>query len=351
MRLRFRVSSGLGWIVALGIVLSGCNPEIEVLAVEKELFAVYGVLHPDKDEQHIRITKVFQTQDDALVYASSQDLTAYGMQVVLKSWDTTYVGELVPQAPREPGLFFEEQGIYRIPTPDGHRLRAGETYQLIITKPDDPEFRIAASTIVPTKPRFLSPGAPLYSPSQGTYTYPSIDFHRDHVIRFENTTGEGYELRVYLDFWNGSEVQTSMWGPTRIFREPEGCREDTESGRMCYEIPQRVVPVRFYADVTQAAGPVRLLDTIRVARSLDSLSRIARVEVTAVDTHLTNYLHSNTAFGFGLNLLMDRPEVTNISGENIGLFGAINTQERYIFIGPCTRYLAGLSTTAPGWCF
>ena len=337
-------------MLALGVLSGACNPTLDVLAAEKELYVVYGVLNPKKDEQYIRISKVFQTESDALVYAAQEDLTAYGMQVSLSSWDTTYTGELVPQAPKEPGLFFEEQGIYQINTPDGHRLRPGETYQLRIRKPDDPDFLITARTIVPTAPRILSPGGIIYSPITGLFTYPSVEYDKDQVVRFHNVTGEGFELRLYLDYWDGEQVQTAMWGPTRIFREPEGCAEDQTNGRMCYEIPKRIVPTSILADVVNAPGPVRMIDTVRVAMTPDSLSRIARLEVTAVDTHLTNYLHSNTSFGFGLNLLMDKPEVTNISGENVGIFGAINTSHQYIFIGPCTRYLAGFSPTAPSFC-
>jgi hypothetical protein len=337
-------------LLVLAIAVAGCRPQVDVFAVEKELYAVYGVLRPDLDEQYIRISKVFQVEGDALVYAGSEDLSASGMEVSLVGPDTTYLAGLTRDIPRDPGTFFQEQAVYRILTPAGHRLRAGERYQLRINKPDDPDFSITAWTDVPTAPSILSPGGVLYSALTGIYTYNSLDFNEDQVVRFASGSGNGFELRLYVDFWDGEKVATARWGPTRIFRDPSGCVENTQNGRMCYEIAKRTVAPSLLKYVNLAPGPVHMLDSIRAARSLDSLSKHVRLEVTAVDTFLTAYLHSNTPFGYGLNLLMDRKEISNISGENIGIFGSINTGLQYIFLGPCTRFRAGLSSSAPSYC-
>jgi hypothetical protein len=336
--------------LALSGAISGCQPKVDVLAVEKELYVVYGVLHPDHDEQYIRVAKVFQLEGDALVYAGAEDLSATDMNVKVTGADTSYQAELVTDQVREPGIFSEEQAIYRINTPVGHRLVPGSRYHLDIQKQDDPTIHITAWTDVPTQPEIKSPGGEVYSPLSGIYTYTSMDFYDDQVVRFYTGTGNGFELRIFVDFWDGEKVATARWGPTRVFRDPRGCVENTQYDQNCYEITRRSVGASLATYVNAAPGPVAMLDSIRVARSLDSLSRHVRLEVTAIDTFLATFLHANTPFGFGLNLLMDKPEVSNISGDNVGVFGSINTGLQYFYLGACARYQAGFSNTDPGYC-
>lgn len=334
----------------IGGTLPGCHPKVDVLAVEKELYAVYGVLHPGRDEQYIRVSKVFQLEGDAVVYAGSEDLSARGMDVTVIGADTTYIAELVTDQIKEPGIFAQEHAIYRINTPAGHRIVPGQRYRLDIQKQDDPNIHITAWTDVPTKPEIKSPGGALYAPLTGIYTYNSMDFYDDQVVRFHTGSGNGFELRIYVDFWDGEKIATAQWGPTRVFREPQGCVENTDYDRNCYEIPKRRVGASLSKYVNAAPGPIAMLDSIRTARSLDSLSHHVRLEVTAIDTFLATFLHANTPFGFGLNLLMDKPEVSNISGDHVGIFGSINTGLQYFFLGACVRYQAGFSNTDPGYC-
>lgn len=336
--------------LAIGGIASGCQPEVDVLAVEKELYAVHAILHPDRNEQFIRIAKVFQLEGDALIYAGAEDLSALGMNVSVIGNDTTFAAELVTDQVKEPGLFSQEHALYRINTPLGHRLIPGERYRLDIQKQDDPSIHITSWTDIPTKPAIKSPGGALYAPLSGIYTYNSMDFYDDQVVRFHTGSGTGFEVRIFVDFWDGEKIATARWGPTRIFREPYRCVENTNYDRNCYEITKKLVGISLAKYVAAAPGPVAMLDSVRTARSLDSLSNHVRLEVTACDTFLSTFLHANTPFGFGVNLLMDKPEYSNISGDNVGVFGSINTGLQYFFLGPCAQYQAGLSSVNPGYC-
>src|SRR5262249_27113798 len=138
---------------------------------------------------------------------------------------------------------------------------------------------------------------------------------------------------------------------TPLFMSPKGCQSNVSQGEMCYEITKASVPNVLHS-VFDDFHPdtVYLYDTVRVAQSLDSLSRKTWMEVTAVDSFLSNYLYASNPFGFGTNLLLDKPDFTNISGENTGIFGAIHTARRYVFLGDCARYLAGLRVARPHGC-
>lgn len=338
-------------LLLAGSALGGCNPEVEVYAPERELYAVYGVLNPRAESQYIRISKVFQTEGDAYVYAGANDLSAKGMHVTMKGDGKAWTASLVENVPKDDeGVFHPSHCIYRFDTKDADSLRGGYLYELEIRKPDEPDFLMRAWTLIPGVPDLTSPGGVIYSPLQEIYSYPTWDFDDESIIRFTHQGGKGFELRLHLDYFDGNEQKTARWGPTRIFLESKGCRANEERNEMCYEIKEGVVGLGLRTQLEQAQGPVGFYDTLRVSKSQDSLSQVVRFEVTAVDTFLTAMLHSNTSFGFGLNLLLDKPEITNISGGNVGIFGSINTTFRYINLGGCTKYSAGLSNYLPSNC-
>ena len=60
--MRTRPFSLIALLFVVIVALSGCNPEVEVLAPEKKALAVYGVLNPDSSAQYIRVSRIFQTQ-------------------------------------------------------------------------------------------------------------------------------------------------------------------------------------------------------------------------------------------------------------------------------------------------
>jgi hypothetical protein len=337
-------------LLALLFILSGCHPKLDVYAPERELYVVYCVLNPNNAEQYISITKVFQYEGDAEVYAAENDLTARGMNVEISTDSTTWQADLIEIPDSQPGLFARTTGIYRIATPPGNALKPGYRHYLHITKPQDTNFHINAYTDVPTRPRLTSPGDPIYSVQQGTFTLETYEFSEDVGIYFRRGSGVGFELRLYAQYFNGTAYKIAQWGPTHIFRDPQNCHAHVDAGESCYEIPELSVPNALHAIFAKEQDTVYLFDTIKVAYSLDSLNRNVWMEVTAVDSFLTSFLYTNLPFGFGLNLLMDKEDFTNIGGGNAGIFGSINTDKKYLFLGACTRYLSGLRGTKPPGC-
>ncbi|HHG85613.1 MAG TPA: hypothetical protein ENJ82_12770, partial [Bacteroidetes bacterium] len=271
-----------------------CNPEIESFAIEKELYAVHGILNPKKEDQYIRISKVFQTEGDALIYAAETDIGAKEFQVSLAGAGKIYPADLITNLPRNPGIFFPAQALYHFSTAGPEALSPGNRYQLNIRKPNDPDFLISAWTEIPTEPQITSPGGALFSPIQMLYTYNSMDFTKEVVVRFNGGSGKGFEIRLYADFWDGNEIKTAQWGPTRIFQEPRGCKGDEENRKLCYKIAERVVPVSLLKFTNAAPGPVHFYDTVKVANQEELLSKNVRLEVTGIDTFLTTFLNAET---------------------------------------------------------
>ena len=196
----------------------------------------------------------------------------------------------------------------------------------------------------------LVPGEPVFNATTGMYRLPTLDFYEDVPIRFNQGSGYGFEVRMYLQFMDGNQSSEAMWGPTMVFLENDGCEENTNLGRLCYNIREWSVPIGWLNTVAAAEGPVSLPDTVIAARTKDELSKFTRAEVTSIDSVFSNYLRLNNSFGFGLNLLMDKPEYSNISGDNVGIFGAIHTVTQYFRLGVCARHYLGFVPTAPFFC-
>lgn len=333
------------------VLVAACNPEVDVYAPERELYVVYGVLNPRASEQLVTVTKVFQSPGDATLYASNNDLTARGMNVTLRSDSAVLQATLVEMPDSLQGMFSRSTGVYRFQTSGADALIPGARYDLSITKPNDTAFQISAYTKIPTQPVFISPEGPYFSQAHQTFTYPTIDFSEETGVTFYRGTGIGFEVRIYVKFWDGQTERTAMWGPTGIFLEPRRCQANVANGQMCRIIPKSSVPNSLHS-VFEEFHPdtVSVLDTVKVAHTIDALSKKSWIEITCVDSFLTYYLYANNPFGFGTNLLTDKPEFSNISGDNIGIFGSIHTAQRYFFLGECTRWLSGLRAFRPGGC-
>lgn len=319
----------------------GCKPEFEVFAPEKELYAVYGVLHPDREFQYIRISKLYQFEGDAYLYAAENDLTVKGLQMTLTGNDQILESEQMDSVPKDPGAFIQAQTLYRFTTSGNARLIPGKRYDLRITRADDPNFDIQAYTVIPQKPVMESPGEPLLLPDQ-LITLPSVEFSDDTEVQFFAGNAMGFEVRVFINYLDGNKEGQIRWGPTPVFLGDKGCTGSKFDNEVCYKIPAKSVVRLLGTTVNQANDSIIIVEQPRVTPNSNDLPTACKVEVTAVDTALTNFLASVNPFGFGLNLLMDRPAYSNISGDNTGIFGSINTDENYVFLGSCTKYLSGL---------
>jgi hypothetical protein len=336
-------------LLLLGL-LSACNPTVDVYAPEKEIFVVYGVLNPDNSEQYVSVTKAFQVESDALVYAAESDLSVRDLDVRLISDSTVWEGQIVDLPRQGEGLFSNSTGAYRFETSGNMALQQERKYMLEIRKPGNDTFLITAETRIPARPLLKSPGAPIFSPMQGTYTFPTVNFEAEQDILFLMGGGFGFELRIYVEFEDGLGTKEIMWGPTAMFTENRHCPGNNDRGEMCYQIPGKAVPRKLMTLVANLPDSVYFIDTMRVAPQVTGLSESAWMEVTAVDSALSMYIIAGNPFGYGLDLLQDRKLLDNISGENIGILGSYSTHKRYIFLSACTKYLAGITRVAPADC-
>lgn len=333
------------------ILISGCRPEIEVLAPEKELYVVWGILNPTQDVQYIKIGKVFQTEQDAYVYATENDLSAEGFEVEIHGAGKTHPATLEALT-RDPGsIFGAAHQLYRIETPPDEPLIAGEQYELRVRKAGEDEIFLSATTIIPGTPTVTNPSLPVYFPNFDLYQLPTVYLENDYTVFFRDGNAAGFELRILVDYFVDGEPRTVRYGPTRIFREPVRCQANIARGGMCYQIPEKSVSRTLASTFNEIQGDIFLNDTIDVAPNPNLLSKSVAIEVTAIDSALATYMIVNQPFGFGLNLLIDKPVVSNISGENIGIFGSINTDRNYVVFHDCTKYNAGIIDELPGSCF
>lgn len=347
------MKSPLAIFILILLSLSGCRPEIEVLAPEKELYVVWGVLNPREDVQYVKVSKVFQTTEDAYYYASSQDFSADQLQVSISGNDKLYEGVLEEINRDSNGLFSPAHQLYRFETPPGQRLTPGKRYELRITKPDVDvdSFLVTAYTDIPTTPIITAPSTPIYVPNSNLHFLTRVDLSKDYSVVFKRGTGLGCEVRIFLNYELDGVPQQVQYGPTNLFRESIRCQSNEKRGELCYMFPENSVGRTLSGHFSQLEGDIFLNDTISFSNDPARLSQAVSMEVTTVDTFLTTYMYVNNSFGFGLNLLMDKPEFTNISGENIGIFGSINTAQNYIVLDACTKYKAGIINNLPGNCF
>ncbi len=336
-------------IGAILLFLIGCTPEVEVYAPDRETHIVWCILDAQKDSQYVKITRAFQSDGDGLAYADEEDFSLADLQVTLDGNGQTYEAEL-EVIQREPGLFQQTHTLYRFNTAGANRLEGGRRYFLSIRKPDNPDFLLTSWTDIPTQPQMIQPSQPVYNMDQGTYQLPLLDFEDEYVMFSKDNTGEGFEARVYVDYLQNGELKTVQWGPLPISTEPRGCEANLDRGLMCLKIPGGAIGNTLIRDIDPSLGPVFHYDTSRVATSIDALSDLARVEFTAVDCFLTRYLFVNNSFGFGLNLLLDKPELNNIVGADAGVFGSINRSTRFIVLDQCTKFRVGFTASAPSYC-
>lgn len=335
------------YLLIAGLACHACSTDFEVLAPEKEIIVVYGVLDAQNEEQFIKVSKVFQFEGDAYAFASMQDLSLNGLDVRLSNDSTTWIAEQVPQMPKEEGMFLPVQSIYRFHTEGNHALVPGETYTLEIRRSAGEDLMVTAHTRVPLAPEFIYPTGP-YHLANGTYVNPTLDFNQNLTINLrKGMTGTGYELRLLVDFLSDGTPKQARWGPTPVFTESVRCGESIST--LCYGIPKNQVLLDLRGDLLSAGGEIEYPEGVLQSNDPAALSRTCILEATAVDSFLTTYLRGAQSFGYGLNMLMDKPEYSNLSGpvEAVGIFGSIHRSEVVLNLGICSQYLCGLKQGVP----
>lgn len=342
-------------ILINGIIwISSCSTSLDINAPEKPILIVYGVLNPKQPIQYIRVAKGFLVDQDAIKYASETDLSAQNAKVILKEYtivnnrvaaNPAHVYELVPDTNylKEEGTFYKNQTIFRTNSTD--TIRPGRYYELEVTLLGNETLTTKAHTFVPSEPFITSPTDKI----QVVNNYPEIEFYNSYEVKFfsrknSNDPNEtliparGYELRIYFKYGIENSPGDTAWqpvlrfGPTQLF-DKSSCVPI--SGQMCYRIGAQA-----FTDFLRS----RLTDNnVKYVYNDTPLNESTRLEITAVDTALFNYMMVNSPVYTDFNAV--KPEYTNLSNGALGIFGSINTFSRFVNLGNCTKYLAKLNNT------
>ena len=334
---------GLYLFCLMIVLFQSCSTDFEVFAPEEQIFIVYGVLSPDDSLQYIRISLAYQTEGDALVYASETDLSAKGLQVRLKGDNgTNYLAEQVDSVPKSgSGDFYPYHSLYRIRT-DGttgnEALEAGRRYDLEISATGD-TVNLSAYTTIPVpaviQDRTYSGG--------GTQTC-LFRASLNGTVKVAFTPGAhayGHEMRAYFNYEaNGTPGQV-VWGPTKLFFDSQGCSD----GKVCYQLGEGELINVFKNGMPDPLTTSLTYDNTECDNVPSNLSTALRFEVTSADTFLTNYMIVNDPSNTDVS--GTRPEYTNITGtvDAIGIFGSYSTANRYNVLNDCSEYLLGLNNT------
>ncbi len=324
--------------------LYSCSTDFEVLAPEKDIYVVYCVLNPQETVQYVRVSKVFSPAGDALQYAAENDVTVSGLQLQLKGGGKVYAATEEKDIPRDEGIFSNVQTLYVFHTSGPDSLLPGGKYILEISgSGTEGEIFITAETEIPTVPVLIGLDGPLLMPD-GQYSFPVFAFEETNNINFERGSGHGFDIRIRLQYQRNGSDTIADYGPTTTFKRSRNCGNDSEKSReLCFELPACHVLNGLLARLHAVGGSRSYYSDPQKSKDPDQLNHSLHIEVTAADSFLTKYMYSSIPAGFGLNLLIDKKEYNNISGEHIGLFGSINSSKRWIYMSECSKYLAGLT--------
>lgn len=342
----------LFFILSVFLLLS-CNNEIDVLAEYKPYMTVYAIFNAQDTVHYVRIAKVFQTEGDALVYAQNTDLSYHQAKVVLTS-DSGQIVFLPDTILRDSGDFYRSLVVYR----GTGRVKPNGIYTLRVEVLDDQtgETLIAEGTTqIPSAPYISQPDS-VELGSGNTQAYPSLNFEKDIVIGFYpynplvswgRHSGSAFELRIYLDYAIKQPDGTLIPQPTLVFK-PRGMftgKEAICNAPLCYRLGANA-----YIEFLKS----RLSDsTVTYVYDDSPKSKAARIEITAMDAQLYKFLLASIpAFE---DFTEVKPQYTNVTltrikhdgsqeqYDGIGIVGSYNTGYRYIRLGACTQYKAGLN--------
>jgi hypothetical protein len=352
--IRFLRATGLVASVLLplvGLLLPSCNNELDALADPKELYSVYCVLDVAAPRQYLRLARVYQTEDDAVQYAATTDLSVPTAIVRLVSGTDTLRFTAVDTV-QQPGDFLQGYTLFA----SSGIVQANKTYRLDIHFPGREGFYIGGHTTVPDTPVVTFPAEFAQPGPGGTRPRPEINFVDDTEWRWRgsNTSipeqgtnvvaGSAYEFRIQLNYTIKTPPDiftpyTYIYGPVRGITDGGGQDIEATSNRLGYRLAERA----FINDATN-----RLQSGDRWYDHSDNTLQLF-AEFTALDTFFNNYLRvSNPAFE-ELNAI--RANYTNITvhlenGDeysSLGILGAINTGVRYFRFNPCTMFLLGFN--------
>lgn len=337
-------------IAFLSISLFSCETDFDINAPEKESLAVYCVINPQNSVQYVRVSKVFLTEGNALVYAAENDLSVKNAIVTISDGFSTHTFTPDSTIMKESGVFNQNQTIFRLDNPSGFfddNSVKDKSYTLEVKLPDDEALSTKATIKIPSTPNVVDPGGAVAG-AGGTQQYRSVAFENDLSVRYTiGTNAPAFEIRIWFNYYykdlasGDSTAKTLRWGPTAfITTKNAGC---TGSGTSyCYKIDEKSFTEAFVnttADLPQNHS---------IVYDGTNLSEALYIEVTSVNEELYNYMRVNDPTTTDLST--NKPEYSNLDNGAVGVFGAINYYKRYVLLSACSQYHMGLISSPPTNC-
>ena len=297
--------------------------------------------------QYIRISQGFLPEGDALEYARDNDLSAKGLNVTLTGGNKNYTAVEVDTVVKEEGIFNAATSLYRIETSGTNELETSTTYQLQITRPDDPDFLIPGSTRIPEKVVVNNP-RPTPGPGQSKCLR-EVSLDGEYKMDFQRGDAAAFEIRVSLEYEENFETKIVHYGPTNIFSDNSRCNTSV-SGDICYQFREKEILSTFFNLMKIQQGSIYTYgvnNNTKCQNRESSLPRVLIFEVTGMDEVVANYLQANSPQFSDLNTV--RPEFTNLSSSEdvvLGIFGSYTKTEAIARLNPCSEYLLNLNNVA-----
>lgn len=294
--------------IALLLVFSSCDNELNLTAPWKDIPIVYGIISPADTAHYIRIEKAFLDPaksafevariSDSLYY---DDITAAlinlttGQRITLSEVDAANEGY-----PRKDGVFAESPNILYKATAGAANLTAGLTYRLEIDRSDRLPKVTATTTIV---------GRPTINRPQQT-DRPRLLYTNTYAVFWAQAAGASFYdviLTVHYD-------EHPVGNPSAIQSKFVDWHVSGNITQNSYDIPGLDFYQFLGSRIPTEAGMIRLF------RGLDFVVRAAGQELFEFQRVQQANTGVTSAGG-------DIPQYTNLT-EGLGLFTTSNRHER-----------------------
>lgn len=324
----------------LAFLLFSCNEKVNINAPYKDIYVVYGVLNPYDSAQYIRISKVFQTEEDAFKTAAENDFSLKGLKVILtgegKTWEAIEEDSM-PKTPQN-GTFYPYSTVYKLSANYLNGLVVGKRYDLRITDPQNADFQLNAHTSIPQVPYLLSPRIS-NNPLTGDYCIARLAFEDTLEIVFEGNPfykacpGKRYEVSLLWNYTEKNQPKQYSWRYSSLI---EGSGED-QKGRA--KIMPKSAFSPFFNQFEDTTKKYQYVNEPSCAQSILELPTSLEIFITSLDTTLSDYLMVNDPAYPNFNTY--RPEYTNIRGtkDAVGIFGSVSVAKSPVLLTRCGEYL------------
>ena len=297
--------------------------------------------------QYIIVSAAYQVEGDAIQYAARNDLSIKNLQVKLSGAGNVYTAiEMDSVAIDTDGIFFPYRTLYAFNT-NGKTgnpvLIAGEFYTLEIGSQDTGMY-VTATTIIPKGAGLDNTKFAPFSCGGNLSCLREFDLTKDMPVLFKKgTDAAAFEIKVTLDYFADGDSATAGWGPTDLIEGNVRC--PAGSAQLCYQINENSLIASFQNQM-ESAGTVFTYDAQPAQHTTkDSLTNSFRIELTAVDINLRNYMLANNPKV--TDLTGAKPEWTNVAGNlrTVGVFGSYIADRENIAMNECSEFLLNLNGT------